>query len=466
MAIKKNQIQQTPTVIQEGAQPATGPNKGAFYSSDVSGVTEGMYADDLGRAIQLTNGGEISMPSTFNGENVVTAGSQIFKERSGNKLRFRRIVAGTNVTVTEGADSITIASTGGGGGSGEANTGANVGAGSQVFKQKSGVALQFRSFVAGSNITLTQGADTITIASTGGGSGEANTASNVGSGAGILFKQKTGVDLEFKRIAAGTGISVTNGVSDITISSTGEANTASNVGTTGANTAGVFKAKSGVDLQMRRIVAGANVSVTESTNDITIAATAGSGETNTASNSSSGTGTGLLFKGKVGVDLVFKRLLAGSGVTLTNGADDVTIAATGGGGGHETQILSFDSGNIVVKASGTTSDLALVTATKDFNAAGASTLIMNKPTSVCYHSINVTFTSAETTGRTELRLECPDANGATAESKAMRVFAIRINSTYGVAATASTFVLVSGTTFRTTLTGYTSAQEQKAVFQF
>jgi len=465
MAIKKNQIQQTPTVIQEGSQPATGANKGAFYTSDVSGVTEGMYADDLGRAIQITNGGEIAMPSTFNGENTVTAGSQIFKEKSGNKLRFRRIVAGTNVTVTEGADSITIASTGGGG-SGEANTGSNVGVGSQVFKQKSGISLQFRSLVAGSNVTLTQGVDTITIASTGGGSGEANTASNVGSGAGILFKQKTGVDLEFKRIAAGTGISITNGVSDVTISSTGEANTASNVGTTGVNTAGVFKAKSGVDLQMRRIIAGANVSVTENTNDITIAATAGSGETNTASNASAGTGTGLLFKGKVGVDLVFKKLLAGSGVTLTNGTDDVTIAATGGGGGHETQILSFDSGNIVVKASGTTADLALVTATKDFNAGGASTLIMNKPTSVCYHSINVTFTSAETTGRTELRLECPDANGATAEAKAMRVFAIRINATYGVGATASTFVLVSGTTFRTTLTGYTSAQEQKAVFQF
>lgn len=56
----------------------------------------------------------------------------------------------------------------------------------------------------------------------GGGGGEANTASNVGGGAGV-FKQKTGVDLEFKSLIAGTNITLTPGTNDITIDASGGA---------------------------------------------------------------------------------------------------------------------------------------------------------------------------------------------------------------------------------------------------
>lgn len=55
-----------------------------------------------------------------------------------------------------------------------------------------------------------------------GGSGEANTASNVGGATGQVFKQKTGVDLEMKTFAAGANIGVTNGTSTITIAISGQ----------------------------------------------------------------------------------------------------------------------------------------------------------------------------------------------------------------------------------------------------
>ena len=65
--------------------------------------------------------------------------------------------------------------------------------------------------VRGTSVTRTTGGT--------GGTGEANTASNVGAGEGV-FKQKVGVDLEFKSLVAGTGITLGSTADEITINST------------------------------------------------------------------------------------------------------------------------------------------------------------------------------------------------------------------------------------------------------
>lgn len=98
--------------------------------------------------------------------------------------------------------------------------GVNLGAGATVFASKSGDNLQFKTLVAGSNVTLTDLGNTISIASTGGGGGggggEVNTASNLGAGTGI-FASKAGTDLQFKSLVAGTNMSITNNSTTVTL---------------------------------------------------------------------------------------------------------------------------------------------------------------------------------------------------------------------------------------------------------
>jgi hypothetical protein len=78
-------------------------------------------------------------------------------------------------------------------------SGSNVGIGEGILIDKIGTDLRFKPLKQGTNITLSSDSTSITI--TGSASGEVNTASNLGSGAGV-FAQKSGVDLQFKSLIA------------------------------------------------------------------------------------------------------------------------------------------------------------------------------------------------------------------------------------------------------------------------
>lgn len=180
----------------------------------------------------------------------------------------------------------------------------------------------------------------------GGGGGVTNTFTNLGTGAAI-FAALVGADVQFRTITVGPNLAVNQTADNVNITFTGtlgEVNTMSNLGTTGAR---VFSAKTGVNFALRRIVAaaGSGITVTENTNDISIGTNPSVlasllapllgplltlGEANTASNL--GTGQGV-FAQKVGVDLQFKSLVAGTNVTLVSDANTITINSTGGGGG-------------------------------------------------------------------------------------------------------------------------------------
>lgn len=162
----------------------------------------------------LTSGGQAIVTTASN----VGSGSEVFKQKTIQDLEFKTITAGAGIIITGSADEIEIAS------NLALTTASNLGSGEQVFSAKVGDDLQFRSIAvdpSSINLTIATVGDQINIASTA----EINTASNVGTGAG-LFAQKSFYDLQFKSIVAGNNVSVTSTATEVFIASSAPADTA------------------------------------------------------------------------------------------------------------------------------------------------------------------------------------------------------------------------------------------------
>lgn len=202
--------------------------------------------------------------------------------------------------------------------------------------------------------------------STGVGSGETNTASNVGTGPIGIFLQKTGVDLEFKTIIPGSGISLFH--TDVTLTTLSlsvddNAFTASNVGT-GVGTgpggeAGVFKQKTITNFEFKTIVGDLSPTptliITDSPDNVYIQIN----ESNmtldyiggTLSANKGGTGFGSYSIG----DILYAdtsstlsiRSIGSSGDVLTVSGGIPVWAAPSSSGPSDSDIASLDPGNIV-----------------------------------------------------------------------------------------------------------------------
>lgn len=240
-------------------------------------------------------------------------------------MQFKSLVAGTNINLTSNLTNIVINNTAP---LGEINTASNLGLGTTIFKQKNSLDLEFKSIIAGTGINIVGNNDDISIINTQ--PGEYNTGVNVGTGIS-LFKQKNGVDLEFKSLTAGAGISLTNTPNEINIINTspGESNTASNIGAG----AGVFASKTGINLEFKSLIAGANIQLNSDANSITVIGPS-PGEVNTANNIGVGQG---VFAFKTGVNLDFKSFVAGSGtpsagqINIETGTGRIRINAADNG---------------------------------------------------------------------------------------------------------------------------------------
>mgnify|MGYP000031167188 FL=1 len=155
----------------------------------------------------LSSGGAAVITTASN----VGTGATVFKQKTLQNLEFKSITAGAGITLVANANDVEISSTG------VLDTASNLGAGQEVFSSKVAGDFQFRTInegIGNINFTVSTVANEIRFVNTA----EINTASNRGGGA-TLFAAKTGADLEFKSIIAGNNITVTSDANEVTINS-------------------------------------------------------------------------------------------------------------------------------------------------------------------------------------------------------------------------------------------------------
>lgn len=201
--------------------------------------------------------------------------------------------------------------------SGEINTASNVGTDTGIFRSKTGVDLAFKSLRAGSNIAFTSYPNEILINATGLGTGNATVLNDLGdviitASAIDHILQSDGTTYNNKLFKADSDLNTT-GTNNITFL-TGFDNS------TGDWTRKIFQAST------LTCAGGSGFSAFDNQTGVyTCTAFGGGGEANTASNI--GTDTGI-FKSKVGVDLQFKSIRAGANVTFTSYPNEILINST------------------------------------------------------------------------------------------------------------------------------------------
>lgn len=203
----------------------------------------------------------------------------------------------------------------------------------------------------------------VSAAAPGAGGGEANTASNVGSGAGV-FSQKTGTDLELRSIVGGSAITATENTNDITLSVSANsvtlammANITNNMllGRTSGGAGVPEELSAGTVRTLLNVADGA----TANSADATLFARANhTGTQSLATISDAGAlaalaGLAVEDEGVLTVTAVTLNF-TGAGVTVTDaGGGEATITIPGGGGGGG-EPSDGDKGDITVSASGLT----------------------------------------------------------------------------------------------------------------
>lgn len=311
-----------------------------------------IYSLVAGDNITLTEGDGVIIISSDEPELVTldtaTEGFSLLADAVGPSYSFNNLVAGNNITIVEDTVSDTLTINAIVADSPEATTLSSLGTGLSLVTDSSGPTLEIRSVTAGDGIGVATGGDGSLVISS---IAPATTLSTLGAGISIVT-DASGPSLEVRSFTAGDGIGIaTGGDGSLVISSTITDTTLSSLG---AGTSLVTDS-TGPSLEIRSIAAGDGIGIaTDIDGTLMISSTI----TDTTL-SSLGTGTSIVTD-PTGPSLQIRSIAAGNGIGIATDVDgNLVISSTV----TDTTLSSLGTGtSLVTDSSGPSLEIRSVAA--------------------------------------------------------------------------------------------------------
>jgi hypothetical protein len=301
-----------------------GPGNGIYAGSITNGLLETFNFKTLlaGSNVTLSTDGNTITISSIGVSllNQVGGGAQIGQSITSSTLNLRTLLGTGDVTLTQNANDVTI----------NAPTSVNIGAGgAAVLAGLVGNQYQFRSINQGNGINVINTASNIVIIN-------ACSVTQLGGGQQLVISNSQGL-LTARTLLSGSGIDVATVGNNITFSTTSDLITGvNNLGTPGARvlsniTAGIINARS-----IR--TTGPGLTITESLNNIDFTVPP-------YSISSATGGSSLIVSGFT--NAVLRSLIGGTAISLTSSTNNITINSSAANTVTNVGVLSASQGVLV-----------------------------------------------------------------------------------------------------------------------
>lgn len=200
-----------------------------------------------------------------------------------------------------------------------ASTIGSAGGSESLIVDGTGPDFTIKGLTAGTGITLTSGANDITITNSDPGSA----VSLSSAGGTTLVNDGTGPTLAVKGLTAGTGVTLTPSGTDVTITNSSPASSVT-LASAGIGASIIYDGV-GPALETRGILAGTGMLVSGAGTDVTIT---NNSPASSVTLSNAGAGASLVNDG-TGPALATQGLVGGTGITVAGGATDVTLSVSG-----------------------------------------------------------------------------------------------------------------------------------------